>query len=157
MNKYNEIIENKKYIEYLKELEVLEETREFCRHNISHFLDVARITYIKVLENNLSYSKDVIYAISLLHDIGRIMEYKENIPHNEASTIMAKDILSETSYTEKEIEEIIKAIENHRKESMDELSKLIYSSDKESRNCFLCRAESKCYWNKEKKNFKITY
>lgn len=157
MNKYNEIINNKKYIAYLKELESLEETREFCRHNMSHFLDVARITYIKVLEDNLDYSKDIIYAISLLHDIGRVLEYKENIPHDEGSIILARDILSETSYTSSEIEEIIKAIGSHRVESDDELSKLIYSSDKLSRNCFICSAESKCYWKKEKKNFKITY
>lgn len=157
MNKYNEIIDNKKYISYLKELEVLENTREFCRHNISHFLDVARITYIRVLEEKLSYSKDVIYAISLLHDIGRVLQYKENIPHDEGSVIIAKDILSETSYTSEEKKEIIKAIGNHRVEADDELSKLIYSSDKLSRNCFICSAESKCYWSKEKKNFKITY
>ena len=74
MDKINEIFLNDKYVKLLNELNELEENRVFCKHGIEHFLDVARIAYIKVLENKLSYSKEVIYAIALLHDIGRVLE-----------------------------------------------------------------------------------
>lgn len=120
-------------------------------------MDVSRIAYIRVLEEGLKYSKEVIYAIGLLHDIGRVLEYKEEIPHHEGSVIIAKDILKETSFTKEEKDEILKGIENHRKDSGDELSRIIYESDKLSRNCFSCKAEKDCYWSKEKKNFKIKY
>ena len=156
MNKINEILHNDKYIRYLNELYDLEKDRIFCRHTIEHFLDVSRIAYIKVLENKLNYSKDIIYAIGLLHDIGRVLQYNEGIPHDEGSLIIARDILSETSYTEEEVDIILSAIGSHRQESTGELESIIYSSDKESRNCFMCRAEKECYWSKDKKNFDIT-
>ena len=157
MDKVNEILNNKDYKAYLIELNELEKEIEFCNHTIEHFLDVSRIAYIRVLENNLKYSKEVIYAIGLLHDIGRVLEYKEKIPHHEGSVIIAKEILKETSFTEDEKEEILKGIKNHRKNSEDELARIIYESDKLSRNCFACKVEKDCYWSKEKKNFKIKY
>ena len=156
MNKINEILYNDKYIRYLKELYELEQDRIFCRHTIEHFLDVSRIAYIKVLENNLSYSKDIIYAIGLLHDIGRVLQYNEGIPHDEGSVIIAREILSETSYTEEEVDVILSAIDSHRQRTNGELESIIYNSDKESRNCFMCAAEKECYWSKDKKNFNIT-
>lgn len=156
MNKINEILHNEKYIRCLKELYELEQDRIFCRHTIEHFLDVSRIAYIKVLENNLNYSKDIIYAIGLLHDIGRVLQYTEGIPHDEGSVIIARDILSETSYTEEEIDVILRAIDSHRQRTNGELESIIYSSDKESRNCFMCPAEKECYWSTDKKNFNIT-
>ena len=157
MDKVNEILNNKDYKIYFEELSELEKERVFCNHTIEHFLDVSRIAYIRVLEEGLKYSKEVIYAIGLLHDIGRVLEYKEEIPHHEGSVIIAKDILKETSFTKEEKDEILKGIENHRKDSGDELSRIIYESDKLSRNCFSCKAEKDCYWSKEKKNFKIKY
>ena len=157
MDKVNEILNNKDYRIFLEELSELEKERVFCNHTIEHFLDVSRIAYIRVLEEGLKYSKEVIYAIGLLHDIGRVLEYKEEIPHHEGSVIIAKDIIKETNFTKEEKDEIIKGIENHRKDSGDELSRIIYESDKLSRNCFSCKAEKDCYWSKEKKNFKIKY
>ena len=120
MDKINEILNNPKYKSYLKELELLEKDRPFCNHTIEHFLDVARISYIIVLEKNINISKDIIYAIALLHDIGRVLEYKENIPHHEGSVIIAKEILSETSFTKDEVKTILKGIKEHRKEAKDE-------------------------------------
>ena len=75
MNNLDIIINNPKYKEYLRKLEKFEKERIFCRHTLEHFLDVARISYIQVLENDMKYSKEVIYAIALLHDIGRVLEY----------------------------------------------------------------------------------
>lgn len=157
MDKINEILLSDKYKEILNTLEFLEKDRVFCKHNIEHFLDVARIAYIKVLEDRLDYSKEIIYAIALLHDIGRVLEYNEGIPHHEGSVILAKEILSETSYDDKEKEIIISAIENHRSIDDNVLNKIIYVSDKISRNCFSCKSEKECYWSTEKKNLKIKY
>lgn len=158
MDKINEILSNGRYKKLLLELENLEKERVFCRHNLSHFLDMARIAYIICLEKNLSYSKDVIYAISLLHDIGRGEQYKNNIPHDEASVKIAKEILQETSYTLEEMELILKGIDGHRnKENENEFFKIIYEADKISRNCFQCKAEKDCYWSNEKKNMIIKY
>lgn len=152
MDNIDKILNNKKYKELLRKLEKLEEERVFCRHNLEHFLDVARISYIYILENSLPYSKEIIYAIALLHDIGRVLEYEENIDHHKGSVIIANELLKETYFNDEEKELIIKAIENHRKESIDELSKIIYKADKLSRNCFNCKAVRECYWNEDKKN-----
>lgn len=157
MDKVNEILNNEKYKKYLVMLEELEKDRVFCKHGIEHSLDVARIAYIRVLELELPYSKEIIYAIALLHDIGRVLEYKENIPHHKGSLILSKEILYETSFEKEKIDKILKAISEHRDISTDELSKVIYESDKLSRNCFLCKSERDCYWNMDKKNFKIKY
>ena len=157
MEKVNEILNSEKYTKYLVLLEELEEDRVFCKHGIEHCLDVARIAYIRALESDMPYSKDIIYAIALLHDIGRVLEYKENIPHHEGSLILSKEILGETSFTKVDIGKILKAISEHRNVTSDELSNLIYESDKLSRNCFTCKSEKDCYWSIEKKNFEIKY
>lgn len=153
----NEILENKIYRDCLKKLESQEEEREFCNHTIEHFLDVARIAYIKVLEENLNYSKEIIYSIALLHDIGRTLQYEEGIPHQKGSVKIAKEILKEVNFNEGEKTIILTAVEDHRENSEKELSKIIYISDKLSRNCFNCKAQSKCYWSNENKNFNIRY
>ena len=153
----NEIINNSNYIKYSILLEELEKDRVFCKHGIGHSLSVARIAYIKVLEDKLSYSKQVIYAIALLHDIGRVLEYKENIPHDTGSLILSKKILDQTSFSSLDKQLILKAIGEHRNEEANELSRIIFFSDKLSRNCFSCISEEECYWANEKKNFKIKY
>ena len=157
MNKIDKIFKNEMYIEALAALEKYEENREFCKHDMNHFIDMARIAYIIVLEEGLKYSKDIIYAIGLLHDIGRVKQYESNIPHDEASVIMAKEILKHTDFTDEEKSIIIQGIDSHRKESENKLEEIIYRSDKLSRRCFDCKAEKECYWSKEKKNFTIKY
>ena len=145
------------YTESLEKLKKYEENREFCNHTIEHFIDVARIAYIMVLEEDLKVSKEVIYAIGLLHDIGRVKQYEEGIHHDIASVDMSREILKETSFTEEEVKIILNGIANHRKESDNKLEEIIYRADKLSRQCFSCKAENECYWSKDKKNFKITY
>ncbi|MGL4772920.1 MAG: HD domain-containing protein [Clostridium sp.] len=159
MDKYNEIIQDKGFLECLEKLKILEENRVFCRHDIEHFLALARIAYIQILENKLNYSKDVVYGIALLHDLGRVLEYENGIPHHEGSVIIGREILSRTTYSDEEINTILGGIESHREngENEDLLKEIIKKSDKLSRNCFCCNAEKECYWSKEKKNFKITY
>lgn len=152
MENVNSILSNPKYKELLRKLGELEKDRWYCGHDLSHFLDVARIAYITVMEEKLNFKKEVIYAIALLHDIGRVSEYTEGKDHHKASVEIAKDLLGETNFTIEDKEDILRAIDNHRKETKDELSKLIYTSDKLSRNCFNCRAYKECYWKEEKKN-----
>ena len=92
MKKVNEILNNDKYIKYINEIKCLEKNRIYCRHDMRHFLDMARIAYILVLEEGLDYSIEVIYGIGLLHDIGRAEEYKNNINHDKAGVAIAKEI-----------------------------------------------------------------
>ena len=41
----------------------LEASREFCRHDVTHFLDVARVAWIENLERGLGVSKEEIYVL----------------------------------------------------------------------------------------------
>lgn len=158
MDKINEILQNDIFKLNMEKLEKLEENRAFCRHGINHSLDVARIAYIMTLENGFDYSKDIIYAIALLHDIGRVMQYEKGVSHHEGSVILAEEILKNTSYDDEEISIIIEAIKNHRnKENASEFNKLIFKSDKLSRNCFMCKSYDECYWDSNKKNNIINY
>ncbi|MGL5085518.1 MAG: HD domain-containing protein [Clostridium sp.] len=155
MDRVNKILNSERYQNLLNRLDKLEANRIFCKHNIEHFLDLARIAYIKVLEDNLNYNKEVIYAIALLHDIGRVDEYEKGISHHEASSDIAKDILMDIDFSSEEKILIIECIEGHRNDGAGELSQIISKSDKLSRLCFSCPAEKSCYWNKEKKNMII--
>lgn len=157
MDKVNSILHNSKYVELIRELNNYEETREFCKHNLEHFMDLSRIAYIKVLERGLKYDKEVIYAIGLLHDIGRVLEYENGTPHHIGSKLLANEILQETKFSLEEKTLILECIENHRKDSTEELAKIIYEADKESRSCFNCEAILDCYWDKNKKNMNIKY
>lgn len=157
MNKVNEIINNKLFIDKIQKLKLIEKDRIFCKHGIEHLLDVARIAYIKNLEEKLGYDKEVIYGAALLHDLGRVSEYEENIPHHVGGISIAEEILHETSYTDIEIDLILKAIGNHRNKNADGLSEILYLSDKKSRNCFLCESQKECNWSTEKRNKNILY
>ena len=75
MHRINCITQNQKFKEYIRKNELQEIDRKFCHHDMEHFLDVARIAYIKVLESNLKIEKYIIYATALLHDIGSIIIY----------------------------------------------------------------------------------
>ena len=151
------IFNNVQYRNALKSLKEYEKDREFCNHTIEHFIDVARIAYIMVLEENLNISKEVIYAIGLLHDRGRVKQYEEGISHDIASVEMSKEILKETNFTSDEINIILSGIASHRKESDKRLEEIIYKADKLSRQCFNCKVKRECYWKDEKKNLAIKY
>ncbi len=122
-------------------------------------MDVARIAYIMVLENNIDIEKEIIYSAALLHDIGRWKQYIESIPHEKASYELANDILSECNYMQEEKAIILDAILNHRNEKNEKgtFNYIFYLSDKLSRGCFSCKVQNECKWKKEKKNLKIIY
>lgn len=158
-DRFNQILDHPSYREYLKMNEEAEIDRSFCRHDLSHFLDVARIAYIMNLEQNLGLSKDLIYGVALLHDIGRWRQYQENIPHDVASVELAKPILADCGYQEVEREQILGAILSHRFSgtAANSLNDIIYKADKASRACFCCKASPECNWPEDKKNHKIKY
>ena len=158
MDRVNQIWKHPLYQTELHKLQLLEADREFCRHTPEHFLDVARLAYIRALEENYSVSKELIYCTALLHDIGRARQYEDGTPHDEAGAVIAEQILKELGFSPEEIQAIVSAIRGHRAETNQTiLGQLIYRADKKSRNCFSCKAEPECYWSSAKKNMTIKY
>lgn len=158
MQRVNQILETKEYRKYLKRNEKAEKERIFCRHDMGHFLDVARIAMILNMEEQFGIETEMIYAAALLHDIGRWMQYKDGTPHEQASAQLASEILVKSGFDEKEQAVILEAILQHRNASVKEeksLSGLLYRADKQSRACFACKACEKCDWKAEKKNMRI--
>jgi uncharacterized protein len=145
MERINCILNDPDFISYLNKNTAAEASRIFCRHDITHFLDVSRIAYIISLEEKLDIDKEVLYAAGLLHDVGRWIEYENGIDHAAASKQLAEGILTKYKFTEIEKKEILTAIEGHRKkDGAPLLTDLLYRADKCARNCALCDAKSVC-------------
>lgn len=151
MERVNQVWQNEKYQECLARLEEKEKERFFCKHNLAHFLDVARIAYIHCLEQRIEIPKDIIYVSALLHDIGRAMEDGQS-NHDLLSWRLAQSILSVEFYSEKELEYIKEAIMGHRGGQVEGWAGVFYKADKESRICYQCKVSKECYWSEEKKN-----
>lgn len=157
-NRIQAIIEDKAYKKYYKKNTEAEKKREFCKHDMTHFMDVARIAIILNEKAGGVADEELIYATALLHDIGRFKQYEKSIPHEQASAELAPDILVRCGFDSDESAKIVKAILEHRnKEVKDELSLagLIYRADKLSRPCFACAAQKNCNWKDDKKNLVI--
>ncbi|MBQ8412764.1 MAG: HD domain-containing protein [Lachnospiraceae bacterium] len=159
MTRIDKIINNSEYKDYMRKIEEAEINRRFCLHGLNHALDVARICHIINLEEGLSYDKDMIYAMALLHDIGRCLEYEKGTPHHEAGVIIAEDILAQADFSTEEIKLICEAIASHKSlsEEKKDLKYMLFKADKLSRNCFACEVYDECYWKEELKNKGITY
>ena len=161
MKKVNAILGHPLYRECYARLEELEKDRIFCRHQMTHLLDVARIAYISNMEQGLGIEKEVIYAAALLHDIGKYVQYEDGTPHEQSGEKIASEILGSLSekdaFSDEENRMILTAIRGHRRlrEDADVLEKLLYTSDKASRMCFACPAEGECDWSTEKKNMEL--
>ena len=158
MERINRIIEHETYRRCLSDIKCLEKDRIFCGHDMGHFLDVARLAYILDLEEDIGIDRELIYAAALLHDIGRHLQYRQGIPHEQASVQLAAEILKDCGFSEEEVQQITEAIVQHRNANVREqrtLSGLLYRSDKLSRSCFSCSAERECDWEKQKKNLGI--
>jgi len=139
------IIKDDDFIKYMGYNEKHEIDRIFCHHDMAHLMDVCREAWIIKLENNFGLSKDVIYAAGLLHDIGRWMEYEGGMDHAAASAELASEILDHCKFSTDEKHRIIHAIINHRyNENDDELSRVLYTADKQSRFCQICKARNQC-------------
>lgn len=157
MEKLNRILHHPSYVNTMEKIEELEKEREFCCHGIDHSLTVARMMYITALEEDLAYSKSMIYAAALLHDIGRSVVLVGDSTHAQAGLSLAEDILGDAGYEKAEITEILKAMASHghdKEEGLekDSFSYLLSRCDRLSRNCFYCKVKSLCYWDDIRKN-----
>ena len=153
MERINYILHDPEFLNYLKKNQEAEADRIYCHHDLAHFLDVSRIAYILSLEEKLNIDKAILYAMGLLHDIGRWMEYENGIDHAIASKELASGILQKCEFSEIERKEILTAIEGHReKGDISLLGDILYRADKLSRNCTLCNGRITCkkFQNDEK-------
>ncbi len=160
MERIDKILKHDLFISCLNKNKTAEKDRIFCRHDMTHFLDVARIGRIINAEEGLGIEAELIYAAALLHDIGKYLQYAEGVPHELASAQLAPGILSDCGFDRKETDVIIDAVRGHRDEkSADErnLRGLLYRADKLSRACFCCPAEGGCDWKDGKKNLRLQY
>lgn len=153
------ILKDPRYQEHINKNMIKETDRKFCRHTFQHLVDVARITYILLLEagdfnrfmneNNLApdTAKEIVYASALLHDIGRWREYETGEDHALVSAELAVDILHEAGFNETEINIICMGIREHRRtcEKASLLGDILNRADKLSRLCSQCKAGDECY------------
>jgi uncharacterized protein len=134
--------------------------RKFCKHNIQHMIDVARITYILVLEHgdfrdfirehrliSRQAAKEVIYASGMLHDIGRWREYETGEDHAAVGADYAREVLARNDFSPTEIKIITVAIREHRVagENMSFLGERLYRADNLARACSQCDVRHLCY------------
>lgn len=160
MERIDSILKHDLFLKNLEQNHSAEANRRFCRHNMVHFLDVARIGWILNLEEGLGLQKELVYAVALLHDIGKHVQYQEGTPHEVASGEIAPVILKECGFEQEEITEIVEAILSHRDSAVKEeasLRGILYRADKASRACFICEANAECNWKDEKKNLRIKW
>ena len=144
------------FCSHLQTLQELEWERVFCRHDLPHFLDVARLMYIYALQGQSELGQDLIYAAALLHDLGRVEQLQDGTPHHMASAQLAAVILPDCGFTPEETHAVQSAIAQHRKtRQSDLLAAYLYRADKASRNCFACAARQACNWPPEKMNLWI--
>lgn len=157
MERLSCILNDEKYTQYLETINENEKQRIFCRHGLQHFLDVARISYIINLEEDLGYSKELIYVASFLHDIGRGAPPDILEDHEKVSWNIAEKLLNKYDFSDDEKNLLKEAILGHRKDEQSGFANLIFRGDKLSRDCYVCKAEKECYWPIDKKNKNIKY
>lgn len=158
MPRIDKIYKHALFCECLEANRAAEADRCFCRHDMGHFLDVARIGRILAAEEESGIPTEWIYAAALLHDIGKFRQYREGIPHERASAEIAPKILKDCGFADKETDVITDAILQHRNSGVmreQNLRGLLYRADKASRPCFCCSAEAACNWKEEKKNLTL--
>lgn len=159
-SRIDRILQHELFRYHLEENRKAEAERVFCRHDMNHFLDVARIGTILDLEQELGLNREWIYAAALLHDLGKHIQYESGQPHELASAEIAPKILANCGFGAEEADRIVDAIRNHRNAAIagsPDLRGVLYRADKASRACFACAAEQDCNWKGEKKNLTIKY
>lgn len=161
-NRHIFILKDKRYRKLLSEIEGFEKDRIFCKHDLSHFMDVSRIAAILWLEDGAAHdlTRDIIYAAGLMHDIGRAAEYKNGISHDIASSDIAKSILPDLGYSPTEVSKISQAILGHRGRKTvkdDYLGEILKRADRLSRACFTCDASDRCKWSESDRNEVLIY
>lgn len=160
MHRVEQIIKHPVYRESLLRNADREKVRFFCRHDFQHMLDVARITYILLMEageidglvhahalDGHEAAREVIYAAGLLHDISRWRQYDTGVDHAAAGARDARPILLETGFKTNEIDVIVRAIAAHRHGGPDAglLGRMLVRADDLARPCASCQARRECY------------
>ena len=110
MVRADRLLAHPSFLENLQKNREAETDRRFCRHDMTHFLDVARIGTLINLEEGQEIPKDLIYGAALLHDLGRHEQYREGIPHEQAGAAKAPSILSDCGYDREEAEAVLEQI-----------------------------------------------
>lgn len=159
MKRVEILLKDSFYNDYIQRNVTEEKSSGSCRHDLQHHIDVARITYILILEpNDLNYfvrdnglsgklaAKEVIYAAGMLHDIGKWKEYNTGIDHAAFGASLAHDILPRAFFNPTEIELICRAIYEHSNISRDIsfLGEKLHRADNLSRVCNECENIEKC-------------
>ena len=159
MERINQILTHPRFLSALAENARAEIGRVHCKHDLSHALDVARIAYLLNLERGTGFSKELLYAAALLHDMTKGASAESGEAHNETAIAPASFILSEVGFSADEIAMICKAILHHRKGPLDGdvFACLIFQADKLSRPCFCCTAADSCHWSDARKNLELNY
>lgn len=160
MDRIDRILKHEKFLYHLNENCKAEVDRKFGQHDLSHFLDVARIGEIINLERGLGLERELIYAAALLHDMGRHVQYEDGTPHELAGAEIALQILADCGFNNSETDVIVEAIKSHRDASVsaeDNLRGVLYRADKASRTCFACDVVQECHRSDDKKNLTIRY
>lgn len=171
MEKINSLLMDEEYRSLLRRLEELEAERIFCGHGPEHLLAVARIAWIRNLEEDLGLDRESVYLSALLHDLGRVDEYESGIPHHEAGRERAEYFLNKLEVPLAEQEGILRAIGAHRRKNLPKeaeqikevrqteevLAALLAWADKASRNCGFCHAYEECKWSREEKDRRLRY
>ncbi len=153
-NRADRILTHPRFRAAVAELTALERQRPFCGHGIEHLLDVARLAQLYNLEEGWDVDRELLCAAALLHDLGRVEQYRRGTPHEQAAAELARPILADCGFTEAERERVCAAIQAHRdgEGAADPLSALLRRADKRCRPCFLCPAAEGCNWPEEKRN-----
>jgi len=161
MDRINQILCHPLFIKYMNKNADMELDRIFCKHNLEHVLEVARIA--DILTNRMEFTvenrargdvNDLIAAAALLHDIGRHVQYETGEKHGIVSARLAPTILEACGYTAAEIETIVDAIRTHSDKKLindKSLNGILAKADMLSRNCSACKAKDKCNWSEEAK------
>lgn len=109
----NRILDHPLFRECLRQIGEAERERIYCKHDMRHFLDVARLAWIAGLEQGLGLDKEIVYAAALLHDIGRARQYACGLPHDMASAELTRKIMPECGFSADETAEAAAAVEGH--------------------------------------------
>lgn len=155
MKRVDALLADAEFLRRLQEIENAEQNRRFCRHGLTHLLDVARIAWIMVLEEGLAIDKETVYLTALLHDLGRS---STNADHDQAGAALAQEILTRLDLPVQQIELIAAAIAAHRDkepQAAPTLASVLARADKRSRACFACPVWDECKWPDAAKNKSI--
>lgn len=161
MYRVDKILNDSWYKKCIERNAAWEKKRHFCRHDLQHMLDVARIAYMLLLEGEISgeaaaacdgelrvpANKEVIYAAGLLHDMARWKEYETGEDHAVAGAVMAVPVLGRAGFDAFEIGIITTAIREHRYGGREAspLGQYLCRADDLSRPCSRCKARAECH------------